>query len=56
MAKRNKSARNASYEEEFANEKIINKIVETKHRLKCKNEKQKAFSRGRSNRKWFIRL
>lgn len=46
MAKRNtKSMKNVSYEDEFANEKLINKIVETKHRLKCKNEKQKEFSR-----------
>lgn len=46
MAKRNtKSMKNVSYEDEFANEKIINKIVETRHRLKCKNEKQKEFSR-----------
>ena len=49
MAKRNtrntRSMKDVSYEDEFADEKIINKIVETKHRLKCKNEKQKEFSR-----------
>ena len=46
MAKRNtRSMKNVSYEDEFADEKIINKIVDTKHRLKCKNEKQKEFSR-----------
>lgn len=44
MTKRKVSNRNKGLED-FANEKIINKIIETKHRLKCKNEKQKEMSR-----------
>ena len=58
MAKRTTrvTAKNLNYEDEFAGEKIINKVVVTKQKLKCKNEKQKEFANLISEKEIIIAL